>query len=446
MRAVRTRLMAWTAIAVVAMAGCATPTARTRVVRARRRPAATEPAPAAEPVVDVQGAQIKMRALSGDCRAEFTGTCYPVWFGTDRKPLDPRNPALGFGPEPDGKLHFGKRIVRIPISHRPGELGSPLWRRLLTGVDDRITVDPATVLSDDAFTRDIRAFLTTLDPADRNVLVFIHGFNTTFDNAAKRAAQLGFDLRVPGITAFYSWPSLGNITAYMGDVARMEASEQHLADFLVKTTTLVERGKVHLIAHSMGNRGLLNAMHRATTQAALRTGTKFGQIFLAAPDIDARSFAPARRHLPAGRRTHHAVRGRPGQGAAGVGMGHRRNARRRRAAGAGAARHRHRARARLEPVPPGPQLRGRRRLGAARHPHPAALAGGAGAPPRAQRLADARRHAGRQGRVGARTLKSSECQREPPAGAGEPLPGPTTFLPVSIGTALMLPVHAPVCV
>jgi len=291
MRAVRTRLMAWTATAVVAMAGCATPPPGPALSDPAADPPATEPAPAAEPVVDVQGAQIKMRALSGDCRAEFTGTCYPVWFGTDRKPLDPRNPALGFGPEPDSKLHFGKRIVRIPISHRPGELGSPLWRRLLTGVDDRITVDPATVLNEDAFTRDIRAFLTTLDPADRNVLVFIHGFNTTFDNAAKRAAQLGFDLRVPGITAFYSWPSLGNITAYMGDVARMEASEQHLADFLVKTTTLVERGKVHLIAHSMGNRGLINAMHRATTQAALRTGTKFGQIFLAAPDIDARSFA-----------------------------------------------------------------------------------------------------------------------------------------------------------
>ncbi|HYJ97720.1 MAG TPA: hypothetical protein VEX14_06630, partial [Burkholderiaceae bacterium] len=165
MRAVRTRLMAWTATAVVAMAGCATPPPEPALSEPAADPPATEPASATEPVVDVQGAQIKMRALSGDCRAEFTGTCYPVWFGTDRKPLDPRNPALGFGPEPDSKLHFGKRIVRIPISHRPGELGSPLWRRLLTGVDDRITVDPATVLSDDAFTRDIRAFLTTLDPA-----------------------------------------------------------------------------------------------------------------------------------------------------------------------------------------------------------------------------------------------------------------------------------------
>jgi esterase/lipase superfamily enzyme len=233
----------------------------------------------------------KMRALSGDCQAEFSGTCYPVWFGTDRKPLDANNLALGFGPEPDDTLHFGKRIVRIPLGHRAGELGSPLWKRLLAGVDDRITVDPATTLAPDAFVRDVRSFLDQLDPSDRNVLVYIHGFNTSFDEAAKRAAQLGFDLKVPGVTAFYSWPSLANITAYVGDLSRMEASEQHLADFLVRTTQLVERGRVHLIAHSMGNRGLLRAMHRATTQAALRSGTRFGQIFLAAPDIDAKTFA-----------------------------------------------------------------------------------------------------------------------------------------------------------
>ena len=229
MRAARIWLTCLAVTAVAALLGCATqqpsPAAPTPSA-----PEAAAPGPTLEPPTSAseQEAQIKMRALSGDCRAEFSGTCYPVWFGTDRKPIDARNPALGFGPEPDTQLHFGKRIVRIPLSHRPGELGSPLWRRLLTGVDDRITVDPAAVLSADAFVRDVRGFLATLDPADRNVLVFIHGFNTTFDSAAKRAAQLGFDLRVPGITAFYSWPSLGNITAYAGDLARMEASEGQL--------------------------------------------------------------------------------------------------------------------------------------------------------------------------------------------------------------------------
>ncbi|HEX6708632.1 MAG TPA: alpha/beta hydrolase [Albitalea sp.] len=234
----------------------------------------------------------RMRAFRPDapCPPEFSGSCYPVWFGTNRKPLDPQDLAKGFGPDFDEQVHFGKRIVRIPTSHQPGELGSPLWKRLLLRMDDRLTVDPATVLAPDAFSRDVRDFIARLDPADRNVLVYIHGFNTSFDEAALRAAQLGFDLKVPGITVFYSWPSRGSVGAYLADLSAIEASEEHIADFLVKATTLVERSKVHIIAHSMGNRGLLRAMHRATTQAALRSGTRFGQIFLSAPDVDANLF------------------------------------------------------------------------------------------------------------------------------------------------------------
>ena len=66
----------------------------------------------------------------------------------------------------------------------------------------------------------MRAFLAGLDPADRNMLVYIHGFNTSFDDAQRRAAQLGFDLKVPGITALYSWPSRGNLIAYLADCRR----------------------------------------------------------------------------------------------------------------------------------------------------------------------------------------------------------------------------------
>ena len=248
------------------------------------------PRESAAPAASVE--TVRMRSLRSDtpCPPEFSGTCYPVWFGTNRKPRDAADLTKGFGGDFDDQIYFGKRIVRIPSTHRPGELGSPLWRRLLTQTDDRISVDPATVLSASAFARDVRHFIAGLDPSDRNVLVYIHGFNTSFDEATARAAQLGFDLKVPGITVLYSWPSRGDVSAYLSDLSAIEASEEHIAEFLVRVTALADRGKVHIIAHSMGNRGLLRAMHRATTQAALRTGTRFGQIFLSAPDVDAKLF------------------------------------------------------------------------------------------------------------------------------------------------------------
>lgn len=272
----------------LALSACMTPSSPSS-------PPPTTTAAAAKPATPAEAAAaeaVRMRSLrsDGSCPPEFSGTCYPVWFGTNRKPLDAADPGKGFGAEIDERIHYGKRIVRIPSSHRTGELGSPLWKRLLTGVDDRLAVDPATVLAADAFARDVRKFIAGLDPSDRNVLVYIHGFNTSFDDATRRAAQLGFDLKVPGITVLYSWPSRGSLGAYVNDLSAIEASEAQIADFLVGVTALADRGKVHIIAHSMGNRGLLRAMHRATTQAALRSGTRFGQIFLSAPDMNINLF------------------------------------------------------------------------------------------------------------------------------------------------------------
>ena len=242
---------------------------------------------APQPALDVATRGIS--AAAGECPPAFTGTCYPVWFGTNRKPVDPRDLSKGFGGDYDDVMHFGKRIVFIPRAHRPGELESPLWKRLFSG-NDRIEVGPSSSLTERAFAQEIRDFLGGLDPADRNVLVFIHGFNTSFDDAARRAAQLGFDLQVPGVTAFYSWPSRGSARGYIADVENVEASEEQIAQFLVRVAALADPGHVHIIAHSMGNRGLLRAMHRATAQAALRSGVRFGEIFLAAPDVDAKLF------------------------------------------------------------------------------------------------------------------------------------------------------------
>ncbi len=55
---------------------------------------------------------------------------------------------------------------------------------------------------------------------------------------------------------------------------------------------------VHLVAHSMGNRGLLRALQRLAADAEMRAGVKFGQIFLAAPDVDRDLFLGLARLYP----------------------------------------------------------------------------------------------------------------------------------------------------
>jgi esterase/lipase superfamily enzyme len=226
------------------------------------------------------------------CRTEFSGSCYPVWFGTNRRPVDSKDYSKGFSDRHDERIHYGKRIVYVPFGRTEGSLGSPLWQRLLTGKDDRIKLGEGYQFDEIGFARDVRNFLSRLNPRDRDVLVFIHGFNISFDETARRAAQLGFDLKVPGITAFFSWPSRAkwDPVGYVADRAAIENSEEQLAQFLVTVSGLTEPGRVHIIAHSMGNYGLLRALQSATALAAIRGKIRFGQIFLAAPDVDVQLF------------------------------------------------------------------------------------------------------------------------------------------------------------
>ena len=123
-------------------------------------------------------------------------------------------------------------------------------------------------------------------PDEPQALVYLHGYNVSFDEAAIRAAQIGFDLKVPGAMSFFSWPSRGALGGYAADEASIEASEAAITDFLVRLATDSGAARLHVIAHSMGNRGLLRAIQRITAQAASTAGIRFGQVFLAAPDLD----------------------------------------------------------------------------------------------------------------------------------------------------------------
>jgi esterase/lipase superfamily enzyme len=218
---------------------------------------------------------------------EEAGVDYPVWFATNRKPAADG----GFGGERGNSVTRGRAVVHVPKAHRFGETGSGFFKRLIRG-DDRLRVKDVVAQAMDVFYGGVREAIEAAREAgdEPEALVFLHGYNVSFEDAAIRAAQIGYDLKVPGPVAFFSWPSRGNLAAYPADEASIEASEQPIADFLVEFAQNCKAGdtapKLHLIAHSMGNRGFLRALHRIAASAELRGKVHFNQIILAAPDVD----------------------------------------------------------------------------------------------------------------------------------------------------------------
>jgi esterase/lipase superfamily enzyme len=252
--------------------------------------------PAAGPVFRSSGTKKVMR---GSSSAIADGVVYPVWFGTNRRP-DAQGD--GFGGERHDRVTRGRVEVYIPEAHRFGETGTPFWKKLLRFDlrDDKLRIQHVERQERDAFFSEIHAAMqTTRETGDTpHALFFLHGFNVSFEGAAIRAAQIGYDLKVPGATAFFSWPSRGNVAAYPVDEASIEASEGAITDFLVDFTTNCGADKVHVIAHSMGNRGLLRALQRIAANAETRGKVKFGQVFLAAPDVDRDVFLDLARLYP----------------------------------------------------------------------------------------------------------------------------------------------------
>ncbi len=187
-------------------------------------------------------------------------------------------------------ITYGVCNVFIPESHKPGSTGTAWWRRWIRlEADDSLRVHGIHALPRDVFWAGLANKLETWwHPGQRNMFVLIHGFNVSFEEAAIRAGQIGYDLKFPGEIAFYSWPSHGSAATYSADEATITASVPHIAQFLHELSERSGAERIHLFVHSMGNRGFLSALQELV--ADRRPNLRLGQVFFCAPDENVRTF------------------------------------------------------------------------------------------------------------------------------------------------------------
>jgi esterase/lipase superfamily enzyme len=210
-----------------------------------------------------------------------------VWYGTERSPTHPRDPASGYGAMAGASLNLGSCLVFVPKAHQVGSLGSSwVMRTLLGRSDDRLNLTLITPLVRQAFLDSIAADLARRRGL-RSALVYVHGFNVSFEEAACRAAQIGCDLCVDGITAFYSWASAGTLRAYLHDEESVRMAVDPFLEFLSTLQEVHGLERIDILAHSMGNRLLAAAIERL---AGSKRSTAIGHLVLASPDMTRSEF------------------------------------------------------------------------------------------------------------------------------------------------------------
>lgn len=188
------------------------------------------------------------------------------------------------------KNQYGECVVSIPDRHQWGELERPtIWRlEFCESARRHVVLQSAQLLDREVCLSHLRQDLgASLDP---DLFVFVHGYNVDFAEAAQRTAQMAYDLRYPGVPVFYSWPSDGRITSYGRDVRVADASIGCMAEFLETLAQDSGARRIHLVAHSLGNRALVGALAQLTTRPPLSSRV-FDEVVFAAPDLDAAQFA-----------------------------------------------------------------------------------------------------------------------------------------------------------
>jgi esterase/lipase superfamily enzyme len=206
-----------------------------------------------------------------------------IFFGTDRLPEATPGRYAG---RRGRALRTGVATVSAPKDRPAGSIPRPRKLFLLTLEKEdparHFVVRSSEELDAVAFQARLREAQTAC--GEHPALLFVHGYNTPFEGALYRAAQLAIDLSVTGPMLLYSWPSRGKLglQAYDYDRESVKQARVHFAAFLDRVFASGVR-RLNILAHSMGNDLLLETLddHPRTRLKGLQ------QIVLASPDVDA---------------------------------------------------------------------------------------------------------------------------------------------------------------
>jgi esterase/lipase superfamily enzyme len=128
-------------------------------------------------------------------------------------------------------------------------------------------------------------------------LVFIHGYNTTFESAILRAAQIAARTDYDGRVFLFSWPTATWWATYLPDLDSAERSEFHLTGFLRAILSDPEIKTIDVVAHSMGSQMLVRSLNDLRDVFYARHNIKLGQVLFAAPDVSSDVFAEKLREI-----------------------------------------------------------------------------------------------------------------------------------------------------
>ncbi|MFZ1078162.1 MAG: alpha/beta fold hydrolase, partial [Methylovirgula sp.] len=179
---------------------------------------------------------------------------------------------------------YSLQILSVPPNHKVGQIERPMFG----------AADPAKhfvevsrrQLDEQSFRNELATNISGRIGSNRDVLLYVHGFNTSYDDARFRLVQIVEDGRFGGVPVLFTWPSSDNLLDYEAARESATASRDALANLLKDLSEVPDIGKIHILAHSLGTWLSMEALRERAIAGSPDLNGKLGIVMLAAPDID----------------------------------------------------------------------------------------------------------------------------------------------------------------
>jgi esterase/lipase superfamily enzyme len=185
----------------------------------------------------------------------------------------------------NARVLYGEAAVRVPDSHHLGNVERPTdWtilsftiRHVQENEKLHFVIKMARFLRIDEFIEDIK------NNGSNGALLFVHGYGNTFSDCIFKTAQIAFDMHFGGVPICFSWPSKGGILDYDYDRESALFSRDAFLEVVHLLYNEANIKKVYVVAHSMGNQIVVDALAHAQD---VGIGIDLTELVLAAPDVD----------------------------------------------------------------------------------------------------------------------------------------------------------------
>jgi esterase/lipase superfamily enzyme len=219
--------------------------------------------------------------IVADPQAADVGTVHRIFVASSRAPAPD---AVDFLRAAGMGLSYAQFDVSVPPERKIGTVTLPDPARP-DPKRDFLVVDSTRIADQSAFVRSIDEALVQLPRSQREVLVFVHGFNTNFAEGLYRHAQMRHDFRSPGVSVHYAWPSAARAASYATDRESVLQARDDL-DALIGQLERTKAGRIVVAGHSMGAFLVMETLRQRAIRARPGSFDKTPLVILMAPDID----------------------------------------------------------------------------------------------------------------------------------------------------------------